>query len=104
MGMATAIDERIHARKAHGVHTIAKEHVGFNGWLAVKITNPVGTMWCAYAFTIPALISLPDGIKGGRAVLVAWIGQTFLQLVLLSIIMVGQKVAAEEADKQAYHT
>src|SRR3984957_13655431 len=104
IGMSKAIDERIHARKAHGVHTIAKEHVGFNGWLAVKITNLVGTMWCAYAFTILALISLPDAIKGGTAMFVAWIAQAFLQLVLLSIIMVGQKVAAEASDKQAYQT
>jgi hypothetical protein len=77
---------------------------GFNNWLAVKITNVVGTMWCAYAFTIIALISLPDAIKGGRSTLVAWIAQTFLQLVLLSIIMVGQKVAAAGSDKQAQQT
>jgi ABC-type nickel/cobalt efflux system permease component RcnA len=102
--MSQTIDERIEARKKHGVHTTAKEHVGFNGWLAVKITNLVGTMWCAYAFTILALISLPDAIKGGTAMLVAWIAQTFLQLVLLSIIMVGQKVAAEASDKQALQT
>lgn len=77
---------------------------GFNNWLAVKITNIVGTMWCAYAFTIIALISLPDAIKGGRSTLIAWIAQTFLQLVLLSIIMVGQKVAAASSDKQARQT
>jgi hypothetical protein len=95
---------RIAARKAHGVATIAKEHTGFNGWLALKITNSVGTMWCAYAFAILALISLPDAIKSGTAALIAWIAQTFLQLVLLSIIMVGQKVAAAASDKQAYQT
>jgi hypothetical protein len=77
---------------------------GFNNWLAVKITNVVGTMWCAYAFTIIALISLPDAIKGGRSTLIAWIAQTFLQLVLLSIIMVGQKVAAAGSDKQLQQT
>jgi hypothetical protein len=77
---------------------------GFNNWLAVKITNVVGTMWCAYAFTIIALISLPDAIKGGRSTLIAWIAQTFLQLVLLSIIMVGQKVAAASSDKQIKQT
>ena len=77
---------------------------GFNNWLAVKITNVVGTMWCAYAFTIIALISLPDAIKGGRSTLIAWIAQTFLQLVLLSIIMVGQKVASAASDKQASQT
>jgi ABC-type nickel/cobalt efflux system permease component RcnA len=91
-------------RKTQGAPTVAKEHTGFNGWLAVTITNAVGTMWCAYAFTILALISLPDAIKGGTAPLIAWIAQTFLQLVLLSIIMVGQKVAAQASDKQALQT
>jgi ABC-type nickel/cobalt efflux system permease component RcnA len=94
----------IAARKAHGVHTTAREHTGFNGWLALKITDSVGTMWCAYAFAILALISLPDAIKAGTAALIAWIAQTFLQLVLLSIIMVGQKVAAAASDKQAFQT
>ena len=77
---------------------------GFNNWLAVKITNVVGTMWCAYAFTLIALVSLPDAINGGRSTLIAWIAQTFLQLVLLSIIMVGQKVASVSSDKQALQT
>jgi hypothetical protein len=61
-------------------------------------------MWCAYAFTIIALISLPDAIKGGRSTLIAWIAQTFLQLVLLSIIMIGQKVAAAGSEKQLQQT
>ena len=95
---------QIERRKEHGVHTTARERTGFNGWLAVNITNAVATMWCAYAFTILALISLPEAIKGGTAPLVAWIAQTFLQLVLLSIIMVGQKVAAVASDKQALQT
>ena len=42
--------------------------------------------------------------KGGRSTLIAWIAQTFLQLVLLSIIMVGQKVAAAGSDKQLQQT
>ncbi len=95
---------RIAERKKQGAATVAKEHNGFNGWLAVKITNGVATMWCAYAFTILALISLPEAIKGGTAPLIAWIAQTFLQLVLLSIIMVGQKVAARASDKQSLQT
>ncbi len=61
-------------------------------------------MWCAYAFAILAFISLPEAIKAGTAALIAWIAQTFLQLVLLSIIMVGQKVAAAASDKQAEQT
>lgn len=76
----------------------------FNDWLAVKITNIVGTMWCAYAFAGLALISLPAAIRGGTATLIAWIAQTFLQLVLLSIIMVGQKVASEKSDRQLEQT
>src|SRR3954471_4568656 len=76
----------------------------FNEWLAVKITRVVGTMWCAYAFAGLALVSLPAAIRGGTATLVAWIAQTFLQLVLLSIIMVGQKVATEKSDRQLEQT
>lgn len=91
-------------RRQQGVHTTAKEHTGFNGWLAVNITNAVATMWCAYAFAALALISLPEAIRAGTAALIAWIAQTFLQLVLLSIIMVGQKVAARASDKQAEQT
>lgn len=77
---------------------------GFNNKLAVKITNVVGTMWCAYAFAVLALISLPEALKTGTSALVAWIAQTFLQLVLLSIIMVGQKVAAQKSDRQLEQT
>lgn len=82
------------------------EHEGgsFNNWLAVKITGIVGTMWCAYAFAILALISLPEAVKQGTSALISWIAQTFLQLVLLSIIMVGQKVAAQKSDQQLEQT
>lgn len=61
-------------------------------------------MWCAYLFAIIAFISLPVAITGGTATLISWIAQTFLQLVLLSVIMVGQKVAAGASDKQAEET
>lgn len=77
---------------------------GFNNRLAVSITNVVGTMWCAYAFAVLALISLPEAIRSGTSALIAWVAQTFLQLVLLSIIMVGQKVAAEKSDRQLEQT
>lgn len=76
----------------------------FNSFLAVKITNGVGTMWCAYLFAALAFVSLPEAIHGGTSTLIAWIAQTFLQLVLLSIIIVGQKVAGEASDKRALDT
>ena len=76
----------------------------FNDWLAIHITKIVGTMWCAYAFAGLALISLPAAIRGGTATLISWIAQTFLQLVLLSIIMVGQNIAAKKSDRQLDQT
>lgn len=83
---------------------LEKRENRFNDWLAVKITNVVGTMWCAYAFAVLALISLPAAIKGGTATLIGWIAQTFLQLVLLSIIMVGQNIASRKSDRQLEQT
>jgi len=76
----------------------------FNAFLAVKITSAVGTMWCAYLFAGLAFVSLPEAIRGGTAPLIAWIAQTFLQLVLLSIIIVGQKVDGVASDKRAVET
>jgi len=77
----------------------------FNARLAVLVTDGVGTMWCAYAFAALALVSLPDAIGSHSAVtIVSWISQTFLQLVLLSVIMVGQNVLAAAADKRAEST
>lgn len=76
----------------------------FNDFVGLKITDAVGTMWCAYLFAALALVSLPDAYKGGTAMLIQWIAQTFIQLVLLSIIIVGQKIAGEATDKRAIDT
>jgi hypothetical protein len=77
----------------------------FNSWLAVKVTNGVGTMWCAYAFAAIAIVSLPGAIASHNPVtLVSWVSQTFLQLVLLSVIIVGQNVLAAAADKRSEAT
>ena len=76
----------------------------FNTKVAIAITRVVGSMWCAYAFALFDLISLPAAIRGGPSTIVSWVAQTFLQLVLLSIIMVGQNVQAAAADKRAEAT
>ena len=77
----------------------------FNQWLASKITSAVGTMWCAYIFAAIALISLPSAIKShDPIVIVAWVAQTFLQLVLLSIIMVGQDVQSKGMQQKISET
>ncbi len=73
-----------------------------NARIAVAITKSVGSMWCAYAFAVLALISLPAAIASRSAIIiVAWIAQTFLQLVLLPIIIVGQNVQAAATDARA---
>ncbi len=74
---------------------------GFNAKLAVLITRGVGTMACAYLFAIIAFIGLPTALATGGEGIVPWIAQTFLQLVLLSIIMVGQVVQAKTSDARA---
>ncbi|HEU5001868.1 MAG TPA: hypothetical protein VFW71_03690 [Actinomycetota bacterium] len=92
-------------RRADGPTKVADQAQGFNGKLAVKITAVVGTMVCAYLFTALALISLPGALKSGDAVIiVAWIAQTFIQLVLLPIIIVGQNIQAKASDKRAEET
>ncbi len=76
----------------------------FNTYLALKITAAVGTMWCAYAFALLALVSLPTALREGLAPSITWIAQTFLQLVLLSIIIVGQNVQGAASDERAEAT
>ena len=88
--------------KIHGTGPLGR----FNTVLALTITKSVGTMWVAYAFAALALISLPAAIASGEViVIVSWIAQTFLQLVLLPIIIVGQNViqAANDARAEADH-
>ena len=78
----------------------------FNTWLAVRITKTVGSMWIAYLFACIALVSLPAALRSGDViVIVSWVAQTFLQLILLPIIIVGQNViqAANDARAEADH-
>lgn len=84
------------------IRQAVREVEGFNAKLALVITRSVGTMACAYVFAAIALISLPAAITSGQViVIVAWVAQTFLQLVLLSIIMVGQTVQSAASDARA---
>jgi hypothetical protein len=105
----------VQTRKEHGPATRANTHKirgdketpleRFNNKLGVGITNRVGTMWAAYAFCVLALVSLPGALASGNTVtIVAWVAQTFLQLVLLPIIIVGQNVQAKAADARAIAT
>jgi len=93
---------------------------GLNAKIAVFVTNIVGSMWCAYLFCLIALTSLPAIITStgwipkdtfpswlvsvSLIAIVAWIAQTFIQLVLLSVIMVGQNVQSIASDARSEHT
>jgi hypothetical protein len=90
---------------------------GFNAKFAVIITSAVGTMACAYLFALLAFVSLPAILiqanvlkanevptfftKPGLILIVSWVAQTFLQLVLLSIILVGQRVQSAASDTRS---
>jgi hypothetical protein len=103
---------RIEERKDEGPVKVADQLPGkrgnrvtrFNSTLALGITRGVGSMWCAYIFAAIALVSLPDAIRAGRPAVISWIAQTFLQLVLLSIILVGQDIQLKAGDKRSEQT
>ena len=89
-------------RKKTGAPKTTDEHVGPNGKIALVLTTVVGTMWCAYAFAALALVALPSALSGGKLLdLIQWISQTFIQLVMLSVIMVGQNILGRASDKRA---
>ncbi len=89
------------AAAVHGPGPIGR----FNAKVGLKITLIVGTMWSAYLFTVLALVSAPSAFgSGDKLIIVAWIAQTFLQLVLLPIIIVGQNVQANASDARSQAT
>ena len=85
--------------KVESTPTTLNQKIGY------QITRGVGTMWAAYIFFGLTLVSLPAVImKGDPVLIVSWIAQTFLQLVLLPIIIVGQNIQAASAEKRAILT
>lgn len=71
----------------------------FNEALAARVTRAVGSMTCAWFFAILAMFGLPSALAPGGIGLVMWFSTTFLQLVLLSILAVGQQVQAQQAEQ-----
>jgi len=91
-------------RNVNRVHEAEIAAAGFNTQTAVWLTEHVGTMWTAYAFAVLAIIGLFAilGLLSPIVVLlISWISQTFLQLVLLPVIMVGQNVLGRKSELQA---
>ena len=100
----------------HKIHPHIEEHkqgsppktrdplAGLNNRIALVLTAAVGTMWCAYVFALLALVALPGAIHGGLLLFVQWVSQTFIQLIMLSVIMVGQSILGRAADKRSEMT
>jgi hypothetical protein len=103
----------------HDYHAMGSKYQAFNKRVALWLTNTVGTMTCFWVFCLLALCSLPSVlsafgpfqhtfpswmVKASIIALVAWVAQTFLQLVLLPALMVGQTLQNEAADARAAKT
>lgn len=100
----------VEARKRHGPVKVADQlpkgnaAARFNTWLAIKTTNAVGTMWCAYVFSVLAIVGIPAALAPGGVGAMNWFTEEFIQLVLLSVIMVGQLIQGLASDKRAEST
>jgi hypothetical protein len=100
-----------HATSRHQTHPGAafkakqQARMSLNDRIGLTITRSVGTMWAAYVFFGLTLVSLPAALSSGNTlVIISWVAQTFLQLVLLPVIIVGQNIQAREAEKRAIAT
>lgn len=89
------------------VHEAHKARGGLNASIAILLTRSVATMWCAYVFAALAVVGLL-GLFGWLNpfifLLTTWISQQFLQLVLLSVIMVGQGLLGKHAEMVSEET
>lgn len=72
-----------------------------NNKIALLLTKTVGTMWAAYAFAVLAIIGFPGLFSDVVNRYVSWISQTFIQLTMLSVIMVGQTLLSDKHDEHA---
>lgn len=90
----------VHAA-VHGTSAMGR----FNNRLAVLITKGVGTMWAAYLFALISLVSFPAALHafatGDTVTGITWLSQSFIELVLLPIIVVGQNVISTAQDARA---
>ena len=115
----TADGTPVHS-KTHDHHRDDSAYQRFNKRFALAITKAVGSMTTAYLFSALSLTSLPAVLvatgwvprsifppailSASVIALVAWVAQTFIQLVLLPVIMVGQNVQNEAADARSTKT
>jgi hypothetical protein len=114
----TRLGHAVHARVADH-HPDGTRYQRANKRIALALTNGVGTMTTFWLFCCLSLCSLPSVlsaftpfahafpawmVKASIIALVAWIAQTFFQLVLLPALMVGQNLQNAAADARAAKT
>jgi hypothetical protein len=114
----TRLGQAVHKRTVDHLPT-ESGYQRLNKAVAIGLTKYVGTMTCFWLFCLLALFSLPAVLSGFSAfhsafpavlikasiiALVAWVAQTFIQLVLLPALMVGQNLQNEAADARAAKT
>jgi len=114
----TKLDLPVHAAVTD-YHKAGGLYAAFNRKVALAITKYVGTMTCFWIFCVLALCSLPAVLSGfpvfahtfpvwmvkaSDITLIAWITQTFIQLVLLPALMVGQNLQNVAADARSAKT
>ena len=106
-GKRTLFHHTPHAHIPSNVNALhqAEQSTGtFNQKLAVTLTKVVGTMACAYVFALLAIFGIPalQSVLGPYvAEYVQWLSQTFIQLTMLSILMVGQSIMSRHQELQA---
>jgi len=108
----TATGRTVHLRTIDH-HPDGTAYQRLNKKVALGLTKYVGTMTTFWIFCVLALLSLPAVLSGFSVfhsvfpaviirasviALVAWVAQTFIQLVLLPAIMVGQALQGLAAD------
>ncbi|HXR23218.1 MAG TPA: hypothetical protein VN786_11735 [Acidimicrobiales bacterium] len=112
-------------KHGHAVHGKVTDHLPthnayarFNKRVALLITNNVGTMTCFWLFCVVALLALPAALveahvvsptigligEAGFVIVVEWMAQSFIQLVLLPALMVGQNLQNVAADARSAKT
>lgn len=90
---------RIIMRNVNKKHT---ESLTVTEKIAIVISNKVGTFSCFVFFAVLALISLPSVIFSHSLIIfVSWITQSFIQLVLLPLIMISQNLSQRHSDIRA---
>ena len=98
MSHKLVLSHHVH-QEVHGKGLVGR----FNAWLASGITKNVGTMWCAYIFTVIGATGIVSALTNNLflTLVVGAVSGYFFQLVLLPVIMVGQNIQTAAADARA---